>query len=228
MSAGGAADFFGWTGAEFSPCERYRYRLWRIWQPADARVMFLMLNPSTATATTDDPTIRRCIGYARAWGYGSLTVGNLYGYRTPDPAHLFRQDEPVGAGNDAALRAMMAEAALVVAAWGHHGEQHPARVEAVLALTDRPLHCLRQLSSGQPAHPLYQPQALRPPLPVLPVSPAGRLQGRNRLRARCPACRRDADTALYDDAFGNTARVFLLHGTCRGGLQAATEEGVSG
>ena len=75
------------TGAVFSPCERYRYKLWRVWDPARplGLVMFLMLNPSTATDAEDDPTIRRCIGYARSWGYGGLYVGNLFAYRATTP-----------------------------------------------------------------------------------------------------------------------------------------------
>ena len=82
------------SGAVFSPCERYRYKLWRVWDPARPLgcVMFLMLNPSTATDTEDDPTIRRCIGYARSWGYGGLYVGNLFAYRATDPADLRRAD----------------------------------------------------------------------------------------------------------------------------------------
>ena len=78
------------SGAAFSPCGRYRYKLWRVWDPARPLgcVMFLMLNPSTATDNEDDPTIRRCIGYARSWGYGGLYVGNLFAYRATDPRRL--------------------------------------------------------------------------------------------------------------------------------------------
>ena len=85
------------TGAVFSPCGRYRYKLWRVWDPdlPLGCVMFLMLNPSTATDAEDDPTIRRCIGYARSWGYGGLYVGNLFAYRATDPTALQRVDHPL-------------------------------------------------------------------------------------------------------------------------------------
>lgn len=159
------------SGAVFSPCERYRYKLWRVWgrdRPLGC-VMFLMLNPSTATDTEDDPTIRRCIGYARSWGYGGLYVGNLFAYRATDPTDLRRADHPVGPDNDRALRAMVAQAALVVAAWGSHGTRYGRRVQEVLNLVEQPLYCLRPLRSGQPAHPLRQRKDIGPPLPRLDV-----------------------------------------------------------
>ena len=159
------------SGAVFSPCSQYRYKLWRVWDPAGPLgcVMFLMLNPSTATATEDDPTIRRCIGYARSWGYSGLYVGNLFAYRATDPADLRRADHPVGPDNDRALRAMVAQYGLVVAAWSNHGAKFGWRVQEVLGLVEQPLYCLRQLRSGHPAHPLYQRKDIQPPLPRLDV-----------------------------------------------------------
>ena len=76
------------SGADFSECGRYRYKLWRTWDDIRPVVMFIMLNPSTADATADDPTIRRCIGFARAWGYGGVRVGNLFAWRTPYPQRV--------------------------------------------------------------------------------------------------------------------------------------------
>ena len=159
------------SGAVFSPCGRYRYKLWRVWDPARplGLVMFLMLNPSTATDAEDDPTIRRCIGYARSWGYGGLYVGNLFAYRATDPTALQRVDQPVGPDNDQALLEMMAQCGLVVAAWSNHGAKYGRRVREVLDLVEQPLYCLRQWRSGQPAHPLYQRKDIRPPLPRLDV-----------------------------------------------------------
>ena len=159
------------SGAVFSPCGRYRYKLWRVWDPARPLgcVMFLMLNPSTATDTEDDPTIRRCIGYACSWGYGGLYVGNLFAYRATDPADLRRAAHPVGPDNDRALREMVAQSALVVAAWSNHGTRYGRRVREVLNLVEQPLYCLRQLRSGQPAHPLRQRKDIRLPLPLLDV-----------------------------------------------------------
>ena len=159
------------TGAVFSPCGRYRYKLWRVWDPdlPLGCVMFLMLNPSTATDTQDDPTIRRCIGYARSWGYGGLCVGNLFAYRATDPTALQRVDHPVGPDNDRVLRAMVAQCGLVVAAWGNYGARYGRRVQEVLGLVEQPLYCLRPLRSGHPAHPLLQRKDIRPPLPRLDV-----------------------------------------------------------
>ena len=159
------------SGAVFSLCERYRYKLWRVWDPARPLgcVMFLMLNPSTATDAEDDPTIRRCIGYARSWGYGGLCVGNLFAYRATDPTELRRADHPVGPDNDRALRAMVAQCGLVVAAWGGHGTRYGWRVREVVALVRQPLYCLRPLCAGHPAHPLRQRKDIRPPLPLMDV-----------------------------------------------------------
>ena len=76
------------SGADFSECGRYRYKLWRTWDDVRPVVMFIMLNPSTADATADDPTIRRCIGFAHDWGYGGVRVGNLFAWRTPYPQRV--------------------------------------------------------------------------------------------------------------------------------------------
>lgn len=75
-------------GAEISPCGKYRYKLWRIWDDSKPKVLFIMHNPSTADADEDDPTIRRCIGFAKSWGYGGIYVGNLSPYRATDPYEL--------------------------------------------------------------------------------------------------------------------------------------------
>ena len=86
--------------AAFSPCRRYRYCLSRVWNPKLPSVMFVGLNPSTADEQEDDPTVRRCIGFARNWNFGGLILVNLFAYRSTDPADLLRVDDPVGPGND--------------------------------------------------------------------------------------------------------------------------------
>jgi hypothetical protein len=88
-------DLFGDRGATLSDCGRYRYRLWRRWADGPT-VLFVMLNPSTADADVDDPTIRRCIGFARSWGAGALEVVNLYAWRATQPAELKAAVGPVG------------------------------------------------------------------------------------------------------------------------------------
>lgn len=104
-------------GAEFSPCRRYRYGLYRGWQLGTGFAMFVGLNPSTADETADDPTIRRCIAFARAWGYGALFMANLFAYRATNPTEMLAQADPVGPENDATLARLAAQADVVVAAW---------------------------------------------------------------------------------------------------------------
>lgn len=146
------------ASAWFSGCRRYRYLLTRRRiVPGAPLATFVMLNPSTADAFEDDPTIRRCIGFARSWGL-NLRVVNLYGLRSTDPRELRRVDDPVGPHNDEHLAdaawCSWADNTPLVAAWGVHAK--PERVAAVLALPhmDR-LSALGVTKSGSPRHPLY-------------------------------------------------------------------------
>ena len=154
------------AGADISPCGLYRYRLWRTWsaKPDARRVLFVMLNPSTADGSQDDPTLRRCVGFAHAWGYGALTVCNLFAWRATDPSELLvRGVDRVGPENDAALALAAQDAHLVVAAWGaFRGTTH--RAPAVLAaLRQRhAVHALGLTRGGDPKHPLYLPGDLKP------------------------------------------------------------------
>lgn len=156
--------------AVFSRCRAYRYALWREWDPALPTVLFIGLNPSTADHRRDDPTIRRCIGFAKAWGYGGLAVGNLFAYRTPHPRVLKRAAAPIGRVNDRWLRRLAAEAELVVACWGVHGAHHD-RATTVLGYLP-PAKCLGTTKGGAPRHPLYLPCGA--PLQTLPALDAGR------------------------------------------------------
>ncbi len=147
--------------AEFSPCGRYRYLLRRTWDPSRAGVLFVMLNPSTADGVSDDPTIRRCIGFANTWDYGSLTVANLFALRATDPKALRRvsSDERIGPENDAMLRVARNDASTIVVAWGSHGELYRPRVEEVITLLRggfdrRVLYSLGSTAAFQPVHPL--------------------------------------------------------------------------
>lgn len=157
-------DLFGITaperGAALSTCRRYRYELWRRWDESKPYAMFIGLNPSTADEVVDDPTVRRCIRFARDWGYGALCMANLFAYRATRPADLLAQDDPVGPENDAYLQRLAAEAGVVIAAWGVHGT-HGGRHNAVRAMLPR-LHYLRLTKNGLPGHPLYLPASLRP------------------------------------------------------------------
>lgn len=146
--------------AVISDCDRYRYELTRRW--ADGPVAtFVMLNPSTADGDQDDPTIRRCTGYATAWGCGGLHVVNLYALRATSPADLWAADDPVGPENDAWLMCAAITGGPLVAAWGAHAR--PDRIAAVLELPGfHSLEALATTKAGQPRHPLYLPAGLTP------------------------------------------------------------------
>jgi len=152
------------TGAVFSPCRIWRYRLWRIWDESKPYCNFLMLNPSTADETVNDPTVSRAISYARDWGFGALHVTNIFAYRATDPGDMLAASEPIGAGNDRHIEAVAKEAGLVICAWGNHGK-HLGRSEAVrklLRVAGVAGQCLTITGEGEPGHPLYLAKALRP------------------------------------------------------------------
>lgn len=161
-----SSDLFGGTGAEamergarLSPCRTYRYALWRRWGRGHY-AMFIGLNPSTADETQDDPTIRRCIGFARAWGYSGLCMANLFAYRATEPADMKKAADPIGWENDSTLSAWAHDAGVVVAAWGAHGT-YKRRDQSVRLLVPG-LHYLRLTKDGHPGHPLYLPGSLQP------------------------------------------------------------------
>ena len=138
--------------ARLSECGRYRYELYRQWDESKSDVLFVMLNPSTADHTKDDRTIMRCVGFAQRWGYGGLLVGNLFALRSTNPEKLYRNVDPVGLDNDAALQSMVARVDVVIAAWGNHGELQN-RNAAVLPLLSGKCHALLKNKTGHPAHP---------------------------------------------------------------------------
>jgi len=156
----------------FSPCRLYRYTLWREWSAPtpllyhtpdphldyhpgkhDQYLMVIGLNPSTADETRDDPTIRRCIGFAKQWGFGALCMTNLFAFRATDPRKMMGMKKPIGEENDRWLAACAREAGLVLAAWGCNGG-FMGRSTEVLKLVDN-LHCLHETKDGFPQHPLY-------------------------------------------------------------------------
>ncbi len=142
--------------AVYSDCERYRYLLTRIWGPG-SRVLFIMLNPSTATEVQNDPTVERCERRARALGFGAFRVTNIFAFRATDPKVMRSADDPVGPANDAAIRDSLTWADAVICAWGNHGlhRDRGAEVEAMLRGSGAMLHQLGLTGRGQPKHPLY-------------------------------------------------------------------------
>lgn len=153
------------AGAAFSKCGRYRYAVWRSWDPGLGSVLFIGLNPSTADASKDDPTLIRCVHFAQSWGFGSVSIVNLFAYRTTNPKGLLKVKNPVGPKNDIWIRKLVTQSDIVIAAWGNAGSIRD-RSKFVLDLIPV-LHCLKVNRSGEPSHPLYLPQICRPiPFPV--------------------------------------------------------------
>jgi hypothetical protein len=145
--------------AVFSACRRYRYSLTRIWNRDRPTVLFIGLNPSTADATRNDPTIRRCMGFAKDWGYGGLVVVNLFAYRATQPRQLKQAADPIGPRNDAAIQRANWATQMIVAAWGIHGSLFN-RDRNVLMDLNRPF-CLGLTRDGAPRHPLYVSKVTR-------------------------------------------------------------------
>lgn len=146
------------ASASLSGDGKYRYTLRRWWGDG-LWLTFIMLNPSTADASVDDPTIRRCCGFARTLGYDGIHVVNLYAYRATDPKELWKVDAAtrIGPENDIALRVALQRPGHVIAAWGANARTD--RVERLLSMpgADR-LSCLGTTIMGHPRHPLYLPK----------------------------------------------------------------------
>jgi hypothetical protein len=141
--------------AVFSGDDVYRYRLTRTWGHSGTHAVWIMLNPSTADAAQDDPTIRRCTRFTKDWGLDGLVVVNLFALRATDPRELAKHPAPVGEANDQFISDAAKTATVVVAAWG----AHPAAAARAIAVNGAgfPLRCLGVTKSGQPRHPLYVP-----------------------------------------------------------------------
>jgi hypothetical protein len=163
MGADGAVIARGHQGdgvtstALYSPCGGYRYLLTRTWAPDLPTLLAVLLNPSTATEAQGDPTADRCLRRARAAGYGSLTIANLFALRATDPRALRRSADPVGPENDLALSQAAGTADRILCAWGNHGalQDRGLQVRAQLWASGRPLCHLGLTRHGQPVHPLY-------------------------------------------------------------------------
>jgi hypothetical protein len=165
--------------ADISPCGRYRYLLEREWRGTHDRknwkwqgfkdgagfdvghpksAMFIMLNPSTADGEVDDPTIRRCVGFAKAWKYEALAVVNLFAYRATNPKELFKPGAAIHAPrNQQAIERAACDTGVIVCAWGAHGGWGEQDEVVRGWLSGRRLHALGFTKDGHPKHPLYLP-----------------------------------------------------------------------
>lgn len=152
----------------FSTDRVYRYSLTRdtgdLLAAGRLRINWLMLNPSTADENVNDPTIRRCLAFSRAWGYREVVVTNLFAFRATDPGELLTAADPVGPDNDFHIADAAKRSDLVLCAWGNHGAllARAQRVLAILRAVACTPRCLRVTKTGQPEHPLYLPGDLTP------------------------------------------------------------------
>ena len=152
--------------AVYSDCERYRYLLTRVWEPAGRKAGFIMLNPSTATEVQNDPTVERCERRARTLGFGGFRVTNIFAWRDTDPKKMRAAAEPIGAENDAMIAQSCDWADQIIAAWGAHGEhlQRGVAMEALLRGMELPVFHLGLTKAGHPKHPLYIAYTQQPEL----------------------------------------------------------------
>jgi hypothetical protein len=135
----------------------YRYQLSRIWDNTKPPILFIMLNPSTADADADDPTIRRVIRFAASWGYGGVYVANLYAFRSTDPKALKYADDPVGKENISYITHLIGMADKVVYAWGNN-QKEPTWLSELVQTP----YCIDLSKNGIPKHPLYLKSKLIP------------------------------------------------------------------
>lgn len=152
--------------AVYSRCEAFRYLLTREWDASAGRVLFVMLNPSTATEVQNDPTVERCERRARALGFGAFRVCNIFAFRATDPRVMRATSDPVGPLNDAAIAQSAPWADRIICAWGTHGAHldRGAQVETLLRATGRDLWHLGLSKAGHPKHPLYIGYTVQPML----------------------------------------------------------------
>lgn len=144
------------SDARFSADRKYRYSLTRTWARVKPTIAFIMLNPSTADETKLDPTVRRCVGFAQAWGYGGIEVGNLFALRSTDPSALKGHPDPIGEDNDEYLLGILDSNDATICAWGNGGRWY-GQGKAVKLLLQKygPLYHLGLTKAGEPKHPLY-------------------------------------------------------------------------
>ena len=147
--------------AIFSEDRLYRYMLTRKWASHGKIISFICLNPSTADEKINDPTVIRCINFAKSWGASNLIIGNLFAFRSTDPDQLKITNDPIGPENDSWLDKIVCQSDMVIAAWGNKGDLKN-RSNTVKSLFRNKLHTLRLTKHGLPCHPLYLPGNLKP------------------------------------------------------------------
>lgn len=146
--------------AYFDEDKIYRYLLYRKWGPSTKKIAWIMLNPSTADETLDDPTIRRCIGFAKQFDADELDIVNLFAYRSTNPKNLYTAEDPIGKENDSYILKSLESSSIIILGWGNHGKLLNRSDEVVSKLLkpyrDK-VFALKVLKNGEPGHPLYIP-----------------------------------------------------------------------
>ena len=152
--------------ATFSRCRNYRYCLSRSWDKGSGSVLFIGLNPSTANHYQDDPTIRRCVGFARNWGFSAMEIVNLFAFRSPYPKDLYQQGDPIGPANNRWISSAIKRNDMTLACWGNNGD-FLDRANFILSRYPG-LNALKLTASKQPTHPLYmKADTLAKPISIL-------------------------------------------------------------
>ena len=141
------------SNAIFSEDRKHRYVLIRKWNLNKPSLMIISLNPSTADEEINDPTIRRCIGFAKQWGFGKLFVTNLFSFRATFPKDLFNCENPIGDKNDYWIKKLSKEVDKVILAYGNQGK-FKNRHKEILKMINNP-YCIKKSKTGMPMHPLY-------------------------------------------------------------------------
>lgn len=151
-----AGDLLVTATATFNTARTHRYLLTRVWNPEVPPAVFVMLNPSTADAFRRDPTVTRCLGFARREHAGGLVVLNLFGLRSTDPSALAGHPDPIGCSNNQLILESVQHTKIVIVAWGVHGtlRDRDSEVTSLLVQHDIELMCLGRNQGGSPKHPL--------------------------------------------------------------------------
>ncbi|MEU5610524.1 DUF1643 domain-containing protein [Streptomyces sparsogenes] len=156
--------------AVFGPGHVHRYALTRTWGKGGTHAVYVLLNPSMATADQDDPTVRRLVVFARREGHQGLVLANLFAVRCTDPYALTGMADTIGAHNDALLHLLAEEARDITVGWGTWGRlPRAAAVETLLTGHGARLWALGTTKAGHPRHPLYLPAVA----PLAPYEPGG-------------------------------------------------------
>ena len=148
------------SNAFFSEDRKYRYLLIRGWDLNKPSLMIISLNPSTADEKRNDPTITRCLGFAKKWGFGKLFVTNLFAFRATLPRNLFVSHNPIGDKNDRWIRKVSKKVDKIVLAYGNHGK-FKNRHDEMLKIIKNP-YCIKKTKTGMPQHPLYLKYTQKP------------------------------------------------------------------